>query len=58
MVLKRHFVFKSREKNVKHLESRALSALSFERNFHWFHRTCCSLIAVSWGDLCAQVMGS
>lgn len=51
LVLKRHFVFKSREKNVKHLESRALSDQSFEHKFHWFHGTCCSVIAISWGDL-------
>lgn len=58
LVLKRHFVFKSREKNVKHLESRILSVQSFEHNFHWFHRTCCSLVAVSLCDLWTQVMGS
>lgn len=58
LVLKRHFVFKSREKNVKHLESRILSVQSFEHNFHWFHRACCSVVAVSWGDLWTQVMGS
>ena len=51
LVLKRHFVFKSREKNVKHLELRALSAETFRHNFHWLHRTCCALVAVSWGHL-------
>lgn len=52
LVLKRHFVFKSREKNVKHLEIRALSAQSFKHNFfHWLHRTCCAPVTVSRGHL-------
>lgn len=58
LVLKRHFVFKSREINVKHLESRIFSVQSFEYNFHWFHRTCCLLVVVSWSDLWTQRMGN
>lgn len=43
-VLKRHFVFKSREKNVKHLKWRALSAQSSECSsdeLHSIHSACC-----------------
>lgn len=58
LVLKRHFVFKSREKNVKHLELRALSAQSFKHNFHQLHRTCCAPVAVRWGHLWTQTMNS
>lgn len=58
LVLKRHFVFRSREKNVKHLELRALSAQSFKHNFHRLHRTCCPLVALSRGHLRAQAMGT
>lgn len=57
LVLKRHFVFKSREKNVKHLELRALSAQSFKHNFHWLHRTCCTPVT-GWGHLRTQMMNS
>lgn len=50
LVLKRHFVFRSREKNVKHLDLRVFSAQSFKHNFHHLHRTYV-LLAVSWDHL-------